>query len=359
MTFRNLISTAAIALLPLAASAATIVIPAAGTGPGASGSQWQSELTIHNVAARAATVAVTYHQGKSVLGPVSVTLQARQTASIADVVKTKFGVDAGTGAIVIEAEDRTARSLAVTSRTFNTSSTGEFGQDIPAVDVTNAARAGDVAALPAPSEADGNRFNFGLYAVEPTTVTWEVVRAAGTVAATKSATYAAGEHVQYGFGVSSFLGATPADNDTVHARVTSGKAVFYGSIINTTGDPTFVPGVRTRDDVVINFLGVDLDEDGTVDIADANHDGVLDAPLQVITSMFPDYFRIVAAGEFNETLTYEIVKSPATKSDVLDETTGLVRLIAAGDLKNTSGELQVKIKTGTSETIVTIPVKFQ
>src|SRR5215212_7168149 len=95
MKFRNLISTAAIALLPLAASAATIVIPAAGTGPGASGSQWQSELTIHNVAARTATVAVTYHQGKSVLGPVSVTLQARQTVSIADVVKTKFGVDAG------------------------------------------------------------------------------------------------------------------------------------------------------------------------------------------------------------------------------------------------------------------------
>jgi hypothetical protein len=358
MKLRNLISTAAIALLPLAASAATIVIPAAGTGPGANGSQWQSELTIHNAAPRAATVAVTFHQGRNVLGPVSVTLQARETASIADIVKTRFGVAAATGALILETEDRTARSLAITSRTFNTSAAGEFGQDIPAIDVANAARAGDLAALPAPSDADANRFNFGLYAVEATGVTWDLVRANGTVAATRSATYAAGEHVQYGFGVTTFLGATPAGNDTVQARLTSGKAIFYGSIINTTGDPTFVPGVSTRDDVVINFAGVDLDEDGTVDIADANHDGVLDAPLQVITSMFPDYFRIVAAGEFGETITYEIVKSPATKSDLLDAN-GTVRLIAAGDLRNTSGELQVKLKTGTSETIVTIPVRFQ
>jgi hypothetical protein len=358
MKFRNLILTAALALLPVAASAATIVIPATGTGPGASGSQWQSELTLHNAAPRSATLALTFHQGTNVLGPVNVTIGARATESIADVVKSKFGVEAGTGAITIAVDDRSARSLAVTSRTFNTSTTGEFGQDIPAIDVVNAARAGELAALPGPSVAEGNRFNFGIFAVDATTVTWEVVRANGTVAASKNASYAAGEHVQYGFGISTFLGATPAGNDTVVARVTAGKAIFYGSIVNATGDPTFVPGVRTREDVVITFVGVDLDENGTVDIADANHDGVLDAPIGVFTSLYPDYFRIVARGEFNETLSYTIVKSPATKSDLLDEN-GLVRLIAAGDLKNTNGELQVKITTGATEQIVTIPVKFQ
>jgi len=358
MKFRNLISAAAIALLPVAASAATLVVPAAGTGPGASGSQWQSELTIYNAAPRAATLAIEFHQGKNVFGPATVTLDARETLSIADIVKTKFNVEAGTGALEIELDDRAARSIAVTSRTFNTSAQGEFGQDIPSVNVADAPRAGDLAAIPGPSTASANRFNFGVYAFEATSVTWELVRAGGTAAATKSVAYAAGEHVQYGFGVSSFLGVTPEDNDTVVARVTEGRAVFYGSVVNATGDPTFVPGVRTREDVVINFLGVDLDEDGTVDIVDANQDGVLDAPINVITSMFPDYFRVVARGEFDETLTYEIVKSPATKSDILDEN-GLVRLVAAGDLKNTTGELQVKIKTGTSESIVTIPVKFQ
>lgn len=358
MKFRNLISTAALALLPIAASAATLVVPAAGTGPGASGSQWQSELTIHNAAPRAATLAIEYHQGKTVTGPVNVTLEARETLSIADIVKTKFNVEAGTGALELAIDDRSARAIAITSRTFNTSATGEFGQDIPAIDVTDAARAGEIAALPAPSVAATNRFNFGVYAVDATDVTWEVVRADGTVAATKTANYAAGEHVQYGFGVTTFLGATPENNDTVVARVTNGKAIFYGSSVNATGDPTFVPGVRAREDVIINFLGIDLDENGTVDIADADHDGVLDAPINVITSMFPDYFRVVAEGEFDEALTYEIVKSPATKSDLLDAN-GLVRLVASGDLKNSAGELQLKISTGASETIVTIPVNFQ
>ena len=358
MKFRNLISTAAIALLPIVASAATLVVPAAGTGPGANNSQWQSELTLHNAAPRAASLTVTFHQGTSVLGPVTVNLQAGRTASIADIARTQFGITSGTGALVLEVEDRAARSIAVTSRTFNTSAEGEFGQDIPAVDVTDAVRAGDLAALSGPSAVTGNRFNFGLYAIEALTVQWELLRADGTVATSKNATYAAGQHVQYGSGIETFLGLTAANNDTVHAHVTAGKAIFYGSIINATGDPTFVPGVRTRDDIVINFAGVDLDENGSVDIADTDRDGVLDAPIEIITSLFPEYFRIVATGEFGETVTYEVVSSPATQSDLLDAQ-GTLRIIAAGDLKNTTGEIVVKINVGGASTLVTLPVKFR
>lgn len=361
MKFRTLIATTALALLATVAStgvnAATIVVPAAGTGPGANNSQWQSELTLHNAAPRAATVTITFHQGKDVRGPFSLTLQPRTTTSIDDIVRTRFGVAGGTGALVIEADDRSARSLAITSRTFNTSDNGEFGQDIPAVDVANAARAGDLAALPGPSDESNNRFNFGIYAVDATTVEWELVRADGSVAATKSVSYAAGEHAQYGFGISTLLGAAPADNDTVRARIAAGKAIFYGSIVNATGDPTFVPGVRTRDDVVINFVGVDIDEDGDVDIRDANQDGVLDAPVEILTSLFADHFRVVATGEFGETLAYEIVSSPATAAEVIDAR-GTVRVIAAGDLKGRRGELQVRIRTGDTASIVTIPVVF-
>lgn len=358
MNFRNVISTAAVALLPLLASAATIVVPAAGTGPGANGSQWQSELTLHNAAPRAVTLTATFHQGLRVSGPVSIQLAKGQTTSIADIARTTFGVQGGTGAIVLQTDERSARAVAVTSRTFNISAAGEFGQDIQAVDVANALRAGDLAALPGPSSATGNRFNFGVYAVEALSVTWEVVRANGTVAATKDATYTAGQHVQYGTGIETFLGAAPAANDTVRALVSSGKGVFYGSIINATGDPTFVPGTRTRNDIIINFAGVDEDENGTVDIADANHDGVLDEPLTIITSMFPDYMRLVASGEFGESVTYEIVSSPATAADLVDNA-GTVRIIAAGDLKNKNGELVVRITSGASSSLVTIPVKFR
>ncbi len=356
MKFRNILTTAAIALLPVVGSAATLVVPAAGTGPGANNSQWQSELTIHNAAPRAATVTVSFHQGTSVLGPIEVTLQPKQTISQADVART-LGATNGSGAIVIEANDRDARALAVTSRTFNTSPEGEFGQDIPSVDVVNAARPGDLVVLNGPSATENIRFNFGLYAVDATNVTWEVLRADGSVAATKEASYTAGQHAQYGNGIATLLGTTAAANDAVRARVTGGKAIFFGSVVNATGDPTFVPGVRTRDEIIINFTGVDLDENGTVDIADANHDGVLDAPIDVYTSLFPAYFRVVAAGEFGETVSYEIVSSPVY-ADLLDSQ-GTMRVIAAGDKKNTTGEIVVKVTAAGASTEFTIPVTFK
>lgn len=357
MKFRNLIVITAVALLPVIGSAATLVVPAAGTGPGANGSQWQSELTIHNAAPRPSTLAISFHQGTQVLGPAELTLQAKQTVSHADVVRTLFGVTGGSGALVITVADRDARAIAVTSRTFNTSSAGVFGQDIPSVDVANAARPGDLAILPGPSSAAGNRFNFGLYAIDATNVTWEVVRADGTVAIAKDAAYLAGQHAQYGSGIETFLGGTPAANDTVRARVAAGKAIFYGSIVNTTGDPSFVAGVRTRDDIIINFTGVDLDENGTVDILDANHDNVLDVPVDVVTSMFPAYFRIVAAGEFGETVSYEVVSSPA-RTDLLDAK-GTMRVVASGEKKNTTGDIVVKVTAGGASTLVTIPVQFR
>ena len=358
MKFRNnIIITAAVALLPVLASAATLVVPAAGTGPGANESQWQSELTIHNAAPRAATLTATFHQGTTAFAPVELTLQPKQTISQGDVARY-LGATNGSGAIVLEIADRDARAIAVTSRTFNTSAEGEFGQDIPSIDVLDAARPGDLAVLNGPSVAGDNRFNFGLYAIDAgTTVTWEVVRADGTVATTKESAYAAGQHALYGSGIETFLGTTPAANDAVRARITSGKAIFFGSIVNATGDPSFVPGVRTRDDIIIHFTGVDLDENGTIDVADADHDGVLDAPIDVVTSMFPAYFRVQAAGEFGEAVSYEIASSPV-KADLLDAN-GTLRIIAAGDKKNTTGEIVVKITVDHASTFVTIPVKFR
>lgn len=357
MKFRHLISIAALALLTVTAGAATIVVPAAGTGPGAGGSQWQSELTLHNAAPRPATLDLSFHQGTTVLGPVEIALGAGQTLSIADVARTQFGVTGGAGALVIETEERTAKSLVVTSRTFNTSPEGEFGQDIPAVNITSAAQAGDIGALTGPSSVTNNRFNFGIYAVESATVIWEVMRADGTVAGSKEATYAAGQHAQYGQGVTGFVGVEAKDNDTVYAHVSAGRIIVYGSIINATGDPTFVPGVRTRDDILIHFAGVDLDENGSVDVDDANGDGVLDAPVLIVKSRFPNYFRLVATGEFGETVAYEIVSSPA-RAEVIDAQ-GTILVIAGGDVTASTGELVVKVTHEGSSSLITIPLIFK
>lgn len=357
MKIKNIIAAAAVAALPLSATAATLVVPAAGTGPGANSSQWQSELTLHNAAPRAATLSVSYHQGATVLGPVSVALQPRQTLSIADVVHEKFGVASGTGALVINVADRESKSIAVTSRTFNTSPTGEFGQDIPSIDASAALRAGDIAAIAGPSSVATNRFNFGLYVTEAASIEWKVIRANGTIAATKTIAYTAGQHAQYNGGVETLIGAAPQNNDTVQALVQSGRAIFYGSVINGTGDPTFIPGIRTREDILISLAGVDLDENGSVDIADADGNSVLDAPVQVFRSLFPNYFRVVATGEFDENVTLSVVSAPADVALIDDN--GTLRVIVGGNVTATSGEIVLKATSEFTEQLITIPVVFR
>lgn len=356
MKFRNLIAAAAVAALPFSASAATVIVPAAGTGAGANSSHWQSELTMHNAAPRIATLSISFHRGTDVFTSDPVPVAPGQTQSIADIVKTKFDLDNGTGALVIELSDRDSRGIALTSRTFNTSAEGEFGQDILAVDATNALRAGDIAALPGPTSTEGNRFNFGIYATEAASIEWQVVRGNGAIAGTKTVTYAAGTHAQYNSGIQSLIGVTPQDLDTVHARVNSGRALFYGSIINATGDPTFVPGIRTREDILIQFTGVDLDENGSVDIVDQNGDGVLDAPVQIFKSTFPNYFQVVARGEFNEVVTLEVVSAPVYVK--LLDADGTLIVIAGGN-EQTTGEIVLKATSEGSTQLITIPVIFK
>lgn len=358
MNIKRLITATSIALLPLAASAATFIVPAAGSASGANASRWQSELTLHNSGPQAITATVRYQEGVTTSDPVAFTIAARGTKSIDDIVKTSFHRDGSIGALIVEVADRDAIRIAIGSRTYNVSAAGEFGQDIPAVNVTNAAIGGDVNILSGPSSAANYRFNFGVFSVGASTVRWEVLRADGTVAATRTLSYLANEHAQYNLGVQSLLGATPQDNDTVHATVTAGKAIFYGSSVNgATGDPTFVPSIRTRDSININFLGIDIDENGTVDLADANHDGVLDASLELTTSMFPNIFRVVAEGEFGEAVTLEILSSPAGGALLINGDT--IQMGAPGDLKGTTGELLVRATAQGGTSVLTIPLRFR
>jgi len=357
MKINHLIAATAAALLPMAASAATLIIPAAGTGSGANGSQWQSELTLHNTSAGTTHVRLVFHDTSGAGESTEIDVAPRATVAIEDIVRTRFQRESATGAIEILVDDAASKKLAVTSRTFNRTDKGEFGQDIPAVSVADAAFVGEVTVLTGPTDVVSTRYNFGLYALSAATVRWELIRADGSLAATKEATYDAGTQRQYNFGVNALFGVDPQNNDVVYANVLAGKVITYGSAINNaSGDPTFVPGIRAREDVRVTF-GVDLNEDGTIDVADADHDGVLDQPIDVFTSTYPNFFRIVASAPDGSPAQIELIDAPRN-ADLIDQQ-GTVEWAPTGDLKGQSGSLKVRATfNGTSE-VLTIPVNFR
>jgi hypothetical protein len=358
MSIRNLITAASIALLPLAASAATLIVPAAGTGPGANNSVWKSELTLHNVSSSAISVQLQFVDPAGDVVTKPQTVGARATVVIDDVVRTTFGRESGIGALRVIVPDAAATKLAVASRTFNVSPAGELGQDIPAVRTEDALQAGDTGVLAGPASASGSRFNFGLYTVTAATIRWELVRADGTLAASKDETYAAGSSRQYNAGVVTYLEASAQDGDSIHASLKDGSAIVYGSAVNQlSGDPTFVPAFRTRPDISIDFIGVDLNEDGTVEAVDANHDGVIDSAVDMFTSFYPNYFRIVAKGPNGEPLTFTII---APQQDiVMADANGTIQWAPSSKLKGTTGTLHVRATDGIHTADLFIPVNYR
>jgi hypothetical protein len=359
MNIKRILTTTIAALFPLVASATTLIIPASGTGPGLNDSHWQTELTFHSTSANTIAATLTFHDAIGASDTSTVSVAPRATISIADVVASRFGRDSATGAIEVTFDSAFAQKLTVASRTFNKSAAGEFGQDIPAVDQASAPMAGNVIVLSGPSSTADARFNFGVYAVNAASVKWDLVRADGSIAASKEVSYASGVQMQYNDGVSSLFtdaNVVLQDNDTIHAVVTNGRALAYGSVINNaSGDPTYVPGLLARYDLRINFLGVSFGGTGTIDIADANHDGLLDRSVDIQTGTFPIAFRVVVTSVSGA--TFELVNPP---NDVrfFDANGGIIwtpNAIAAG----TSTTLTLRVTADGSTDIITIPVNIR
>ncbi len=358
--FKRIAVLLSLALLPLTAGAATFIIPAAGTGPGANGSQWSTELVIHNASSLLADIQLKYHDSTGTSPVRAFVVGARTTVMSPDVVRNIFGKASGTGAVEIDVDDALASRVAITSRTFNTAPVNfgdahlaQLGQDVPAINTDDAPGVGDLSVLAGPAFSSDARFNFGAYAVSDAAISWELVRKDGTIAASKEVSYDAGTQFQYNNGISTLFGATPNDADVVYATVTKGKAIVYGSFINSaTGDPTYVPGIHIRADSHIVFA-VDVNEDGTADLKDANADGVLDEPVNLYTIGFPNYFRVVFPGQNLSDVKVELA-DPAPDVLLLDDK-GSIEWAPSSTVRGTTLTLRLKVTVGGVTEIISIP----
>jgi hypothetical protein len=356
MNVKRLVTATLAALaLPLSASAGSLIIPAAGTGPGANGSHWKSEVIIANLSLSPVNLTLLFHDSTGVAGTSTLTLAARSTVSDNDIVATRFNRTSATGAIEIQAAD--ASKLVVSSRTYNESATGRVGQDIPAFDTSTLVAVSNSVLL-APADVIEQRFNFGIYAASDATVQWTLQRADGTTASTTELQYRAGQQIQYNSLPTVFSNATPQNLDSVQALFKSGTGIVYGSAIeNESGDPSFVRGIEAKPDTLIHFLGVDRHESGVVDYPDANHDGIVDQPIDIVTSLFPNFFRIVVDTPTGATVQLELVD--AGPDAILVDDSGTVEWAPGANLKGATGNLKVRATAGGDTTILTIPVNFK
>ena len=115
-------------------------------GAGDPPTSWRSDLTVHNVMDGELTVGIMFFESGNVtewdgIYTVTLTLQARETRTVEDIVATLFGITANSkGSLLLECDNSVFPSnpedsmMLATTRTYNVGSEiGTFGTSVPTV----------------------------------------------------------------------------------------------------------------------------------------------------------------------------------------------------------------------------------
>src|SRR5207302_8758087 len=177
------------------------------------------------------------------------------TMALDDILSNFFGVgsdgSAATGVLEIRPLTKTSASLAATpsiqtvasSRTFDTTPNGTFGQFIPAIPFSQFVGQGSRLTLQQVAQSDAYRTNIGLVeaAGEPASVRLHVFNDSGTEVATIPETLLPGEHLQ----LNAILPSITDGRVEVEVTSSTGKVSAYASVVdNVTNDPLLVSPVQ-------------------------------------------------------------------------------------------------------------------
>jgi Ig-like domain CHU_C associated len=243
-----------------AVSADTVIIPAVAHADGAN-SKWQSDVRIAHLYDSPVNYAVTFTpsrtNGMAVGQQTTVLVPAGQTIALNDIVQKWFGSgalsDGATGLLEVRAIDAPRGQGALTfvsSRLYNATPGGTYGQFIPAIPLSQfMGNQPDASlALTQLAQSTSYRTNIGLVEGDgaPASVTLSGFDAEGRQLFQDLVTLLPGEHRQFD-GLLAQHGVT-ANNIRVNVAVTSsgGKVSAYASVIdNSSGDPSFVPAAAS------------------------------------------------------------------------------------------------------------------
>jgi len=217
----------------------TYIVPAVAHTPGANGTSWVSELFPYNGSDTEATVSLYFLQADTdSTGAQGHRLHIPPHAALKleDVVSVLFGHTHTSGAVIIGSD----RPLVITSRTYNDTPSGTFGQFVAGVPLDEATRQGQTARLIQLTRNADYRTNIGFAntADRPLLVGVQLFDAGGHQIGTRRYSLEAASFHQ----ANDIFGGDVADGyAVVWSSGSSARYFAYASVIdNRTGDPIFV-----------------------------------------------------------------------------------------------------------------------
>jgi CSLREA domain-containing protein len=214
-------------------------IPVAAHVGGANGSVWRTTVGALNRSSSPAELEFVLRTSDETFA-MSASVAGYGQGVFPDVAG-QLGVTADKGTLEI----RSDRPLFVTSRTFNQSADGTYGQYLAGMTSDQGLRRGETGSLPQLVQSAAYRCNLGLANMGSATATAAVslYDAGGFEIGALSVTLEPGELHQENEVYSKVAGRTDIDGGYAKVRVTAGSGVVaYGSVIdNGTGDATTIP----------------------------------------------------------------------------------------------------------------------
>ena len=225
----------------------TVYIPAAAHVTGAAGTDWRTDVELHNPGATAVQVEIALlsrDQANPSPQIATYTVPAGQSLRLSDVLQNVFSFS---GAAALRVTP-TGGSLLVTSRTFNQTSGGTYGQFIGSLAVPDFITPGKVARIiqltQTPGGATGSRTNLGLLNTTGSdlTVMVELRRADGTALGTFPVALGPFMYVQLDQVFQRVTASEVSDGYVLLSTSTPGGAFLaYASVVdNRTGDPVCI-----------------------------------------------------------------------------------------------------------------------
>ncbi len=235
-----------------ASAGQSLYIPGSAHATGAGGTQWRTDVEIHNPGSTTASYRIELlKRDHSNPSPQSRTynLSPGHSVRYTDALSLLFGF---TGAAALRITPSSG-TIMVTSRTYNQTSKGTFGQFIPAVPASAAIGSGDTVPLiqlsDSASTTSGYRTNIGFVNTSNTTITAraDLYDASGSKLGTKTVSLQAYEYKQVARIFRSVTSQTLNNCYAVLSTSTSGGSFLaYGSVVdNRSGDPVYVPATVT------------------------------------------------------------------------------------------------------------------
>lgn len=238
----------------VAAGANALVVPVIGHAQGSNNSLFLSDVRLLNGGSSAMKYLLTYTpsatNGLTTGKQITLDVKAGETKALNDIAKTAFGLgaagDSAVGVLDIRSATNTPLNPLTTfasSRTYNSTSTGTFGQFIPAIPFTSFVGQGSKLSLQQVAQSDQYRTNVGFVegAGEPVTAAVRIYNTNGAKVGETTVSLQPFEHKQINNFLAPIVGTLQDGRIEVEATSSTGKISAYASVVdNNTNDPLLV-----------------------------------------------------------------------------------------------------------------------